>query len=192
MSRNTLTIARGVGVIGATVALMVGATFAALNSTATLTNSSIETTNASLLVWNGSSFVQSAPGFTITGLIPGTGVDENVYFQNAGGTSVNITAHVPVLPGPPIGGYGFSGFNNVKVDVTGERCSTTIHTDLAALNAGDVALPCTMAAGDTANSGVPGTSGNYDFHFDINEAAVTGSSAGVDVFNMDFTGTQTP
>jgi hypothetical protein len=46
-----------------------------------------------------------------------------------------------------------------------------------------------MKAGDAGNSGVTGTSGNYDFHFDIAPTSITGSGpASIGPFNLDFTG----
>jgi len=195
---------RATGVIGAVAVCVTGITFAALNSQATLTGSTLTSADASLLIYNGSTFASTATGFNITGLIPGTpgttgnpgtdgsGTTEHVYFQNAGGTPIAITATVPTLPAAPAGGYGFSDFHNVTVNIFGEACNTNIQTTLFDLNAGAVTLPCTMAAGATGNSSAPGTSGNYDFTFNINEAAVTGSSAGVGPFDVDFNGVQTP
>jgi hypothetical protein len=185
-------LARAVGVVGSVTALATGVTFAALSSQATLTDNTISTASASLLVWNGSDFVSSAPGFTITDLVPGTGVTKTAYFKNAGGTPVKITAHVPTLPGAPSGSggdYGFSGFDNLTVDVTGEECGDTVSTTLAALNSSEVTLPCTMDAGDQGNAGSNSASGNYDFKFDINPNAINGSQAGVGPFDLVFTAT---
>jgi hypothetical protein len=194
MSSKLGIIGRAIGSVGAVVALAGGITYAALTSnTATLSQSTISTGTASLKIYNfpDGQWETSAPGFQITKLVPGTGVDEHFYLQNDGDSSLDVTATVPTLPGPPSGGdYGFSGFQNVKVDITGEKCGDTVNTNLAALNAGKVALPCNpLTAGAAGNSNVTGTEGNYKIHFDINPDVVTGGSAGVGPFDIVFQGT---
>lgn len=191
MSTKTSAVLRAFGVVGATAALVTGVTFAALNSSATLTASSILSATADLKLSNGGSFASNAPGFTITDLVPGTGVTKPLYFQNAGGVGLNITANIPTLPAAPGGGYGFTGFDNLTVTITSEACPTPVMTNMLALNAGQVALPCNpLPAGAIGNSGVHPTVGNYSIKFDINPAAITGSQAGVGPFDIVFTGTQ--
>jgi hypothetical protein len=200
---------RAIGVIGTVVAAVTGITFAQLYGSANLTGTSINTASGGLNIWNGTAWAGTATGFSITGLIPGTGVTEYVYLQNSGGVPEAITATVPT---PTPTSSGFSGWNNVIVNITAENgsCSDStgfventstatssgspyiVNTDLADLMAGNVTLPCVMNAGDTGNSSVPGTSGNYDFHFDIAPSAITGGGpASVGAFNIDFTGTET-
>ena len=201
---------RATGVIGAVAALVTGITFAALSNQATLADTTVNTANAGLNIWDSTSstYGPTAPGFTITGLIPGTGITDNVYLQNSGGVSEAITATVPTLPSAT----GFSGWNNATISITAENTSCTdpvgfventstagssntspftVNTNLADLSSGQVILPCIMNAGDAGNSGVAGTSGNYDFHFDIAKSSITGSSASIGGFDIDFTGTQT-
>jgi hypothetical protein len=194
MSSKLAIIGRAVGSVGAVVALAGGITYAALTSnTATLSQSTISTGTTGLNIYDFSTnqWATSAPGFQITDLVPGTGVDENFYLQNTGSTDLDVTAKVPTLPGPPTGGdYGFSGFENVTVKITGEKCGDTVSTNLSALNAGTVALPCNpLTAGAAGNSNATGTEGNYKIHFDINPDAVSGSSAGVGPFDIVFQGT---
>lgn len=196
-------------VIGGVLVLAGGVTYAQLSDTATLSDTSENTADAGINIWNGSAYANTAPGFPITGLIPGTGVTENLYLQNSGGVPEAITANVPTLPSAS----GFSGWNNALVQITAQDTSCTdppgflentatagtsntspftVNTNLADLSSGQVLLPCTMNAGDAGNSGVPGTSGNYNVHFDIAEPSITGSSASIGDFDMVFTGTQTP
>ena len=182
-------LVRSVGIFGAVAAIATGVTFAALNSQATLTDNTISSTTADLKVYDFAvpGFVSSAPGFTITDLVPGTGVTKTAYFQNGGGVPLTVTAHVPTLPSSS----GFSGWNNLTVDITAQNCLPVVHTDMAALNAGEVAMPCNpLAAGATGDSNTFGTPGNYDFHFDVVSASITGSQVTVDGFNLVFTGTQ--
>lgn len=214
MNRQTLIVARTIGVIGGITAIVTGLTFAQLSQAATLGNTTINSTDASLNIWNGAAYAPTAPGFTITGLVPGTGVNENMYLQNTGGLNEVVTANVPTLPSSS----GFTGWNNALVEITAENITTctnvsvyvpntatalpgpgvptgtgnTLVTDLQDLNSGNVILPCILNAGDTGNTGVSGTPGNYDLHFDIVESSVTGSSASIGGFPIDLTGTQTP
>ncbi|HEX7260129.1 MAG TPA: hypothetical protein VF272_04330 [Candidatus Saccharimonadia bacterium] len=186
MSRSTLAIARATGVIGATVALIVGVTFAQLNTTATLSNNTVSSATADLTLWDGSAFAQTAPGFTVTNLIPGAGSGPlPFYFKNGGAVDLIVTAHVPVAPSAS----GFSGWENLKVTFTDNNGAVQA-TNMGALLAGEVALPGNpVTAGAQGNAGVPNTEGNYTATFDITPAAVTGSSATVDSFDIVFTGT---
>jgi hypothetical protein len=183
---------RAIGVIGVVAGLVTGVTFAALNDQAVLADSSISTSTAALKLWDGDSFESLAPGFHVTDLVPGTGSGEKLfYFKNEGTVALNITAHIPNAPTPPAGGYGFSGFENVKITFTNKHTGATTDTNMAALLAGEVSLPSNpLGAGVQGNSGVADADGNYAVTFDINPAAVTGSHAGVGDFNVVFTGTQ--
>ena len=194
-------------VVGAVLALVGGVTYAQLTSTATLSSTSINTASAGLQIFDGTAFAPTAPGFAITNLVPGTGTVENVYFQNNGGVTLGITANVPTQPTSS----GFTGWNNATVKITAEDTSCTqapgwvantansdqansspftVDTDLQDLMAGNVVLPCAMNAGAQGNNAVPGTSGNYDFKFDIHPASITGTSATIGVFDINFTGNQ--
>jgi hypothetical protein len=185
---------RAIGVIGAVAALVTGITFASLNSSVTLTNSSVLTTTADLKVYDftpgDEGYKSSAPGFTVTGLIPGTGVTKQFYLQNSGGVPLKVTARVPIAPPAPVGGYGFSGFENLKVDITGQGCDTTVNTDMAALIAGEVELPCNPLGAGVAGDSNADVAGNYDIKFDIVSSAITGSQAGVGNFDIVLKGTQ--
>lgn len=192
MNKKLSAILRAVGALGAVTAIVGGVTFAALSSSATLAQSTISTANADLNIYNFSTnaWANSAPGFNITGLVPGTGVTEEFYLQNDGDTALTVKARVPVLPAAPEGGYGFTGFENVTVTITGEGCvEPPVQTNLLALNSGDVALPCNPLAAGVSGDSNADVAGNYDIKFDINSAAITGESAGVGPFDIVFTGT---
>lgn len=189
MSKRTIAIARATGVIGATAALIVGVTFAALSSTVTLTNSSITSASADLQIWNGSIFTTTAPGFTVTNLVPGTGQEFPFYLKNNGGVPLNITAAVPALP--TLTGITGSDYSKVLVRITSDFCGTFVNTSLQSLWSAPVALTCNpLAVGAQGNAGVPNTEGNYKIMFDIDPSAVSGGSASVGPFDIQLTGTQ--
>lgn len=182
---------RAIGIISAVAVLVGGVTFAALTSQATLTNSSISSATANLLLWDGDTFESTAPGFTVTGLVPGTGVTNAFYFKNSGGVPLNITANVPALPGSA----GFSDWHNLLVTIssTNPGCvgPATVNTNMYDLNAGQVSLPCPpLTAGAQGSNVVLATEGNYTMKFDIVPGSITGSVVTVDNFNMVFTGVQ--
>ncbi len=184
-------LARAIAVIGAVMALATGATFAALNSTATLTNNTIDTADTSLLLWDGDSFETTAPGFTIDDLVPGQGTDPQLfYFQNTSELNEKVTARVIIAPGVT----GFSGWNNLKVTFTELNSGATNSGTFEDLLNNNFNLPGTLDAGATGNNqpGQETTEGNYSVEFDIVPAAVTGSSASVDSFDLTFTATPAP
>lgn len=190
MNKRTLAIVRATGVIGATVAIVVGATFASLSSTVSLTNSSINSATADLQIWDGASFGSSAPGYNVTNLVPGTPQSFPIYFKNNGGVPLNLTAAVPALPTLT----NISDASKVKITIASDRTGCTdppLQTTVQALWSAPQTLPCNpLSVGAQGNSGVAGTEGNYTISYDIDPSGVTGSSASVGSFNIDFTGTQ--
>lgn len=197
LSRQINPVVRAVAVIASVMALVTGVTFAALQDSVTLQNNTIASANADLLIWDGDSFEETAPGFTVTNLIPGDGSNEYpFYLKNSGGTALNVSASVPVAPADPGGGYDFTGWENLKVTIksTDPACigSPTVNTDMAALLVGGVALPCnSLAAGAQGDSNNLATEGNYTMEFDIVPASVTGDSPGVGNFDIVLTGAAT-
>lgn len=207
-------VARAIVVIGAVMALATSVTFAALQAQATLTNNTISTATAGLKIWDGDSFESTAPGVNVEGLIPGDWSEKyNVYFQNDGEGPLYLTATVPEEPALPEGmeDYGFTGWENLKVAFTGycapdynshdkkqrgwynrEDKNFVVKTDMAALLAGEVELPCgPLAEGATGDSNTPKTAGNYSMSFKIADEAITGDSAGVGSFDIVFNGSLT-
>lgn len=183
-------IARAVLTVGVVTGLAGGVTYAALQSQATLTGSSIDSGTASLLLWDGSTFASTAPGFTVTGLIPGVGKEYSFYFKNGGDIPLKISAKVPSAPTAS----GFSGWENLKVTITDEEGGTpaVTNTNMAELLAGKQLnlVGDSLQAGAQGNSGVAGTEGNFKIKFDIDPTSVDGSHASVGVFNIDFNGAQ--
>lgn len=207
-------VIRAVVVIGAVMALVTSVTFAALQSQATLTNNTISTATAGLKLWDGDSFESTAPGVNVEGLIPGDWSESYpIYFQNDGDAPLFLTANVPEQPQLPEGmeDYGFTGWENLKVAFKGycgegaseeanrsnkwkddKQKDYVVKTDMAALLAGEVTLPCgPLAEGATGDSNTPGTAGNYSVSFKIASDAITGDQAGVGSFDVVFNGSVT-
>lgn len=181
-------VVRAVGVFSAVAVVVGGVTFAALQSQATLTQSSLSTAGAELQVYNFdiSNWSNTAPGFTITNLVPGEGVDKQFYLRNNGGVDLNVTASVPTLPEP----VGFTDYAAVKVDITGEGCGDTVNTTLAGLEQAPVQLPCNPLDAGVAGDSNADVAGNYNVHFDVDPEAITGGQASVGNFDIVLTGTQ--
>lgn len=187
-------VVRAAGVISAVAIVTGGVTFAALSSSVTLTDSTISTANANLQIFDGTVFANTAPGFAVTGLVPGAGSEENeFYLRNAGDTDLKVTAAIVGTPTAPEGGYGFAGWENLKVNFKSLEpgcVNNTVNTTAEALMAGEVELPCNpLTEGAQGNNSVPATEGNYTVSFDIAAAAVTGESAGITDLDLRFTGT---
>lgn len=183
-------IARAIAVFGATAALVTGVTFAALSSSATLTESTINSATASLKVWDGASFESTAPGFTVTNLVPGTQTQEYPFYLQNESLPLNVT----VQSSTPVSAEGFDNFADVKVRITSNEpgCgSNVVETDLGALIAGPIALPCNaLAANSQGNDAVPATEGNFSMSFNIPAEEVSGGSASVGAFTFTLVGTQ--
>lgn len=195
LTRHINPVARAIMVIAAVMALVTGVTFAALKDSVTLQGNTISSANADLLIWNGSTFAESTDGFAVTNLIPGEGSDDYYfYLKNNGGTPLKLAATVPTEPQVPAGGYGFTGWENLKVNITNHKtgcANPTTETTMAALLAGEVELSCNpLAAGAQGNDqpGEEGTEGNFSVSFDIEPSSVTGDNPGVGSFDLVITG----
>jgi hypothetical protein len=200
--RQLSPIARAIGVMGAVTVLVTGVTFAALSSTATLSGNTLSAADSNLLVWDqpAGAFESDAPGFNVTDLIPGEGSGENFfYLQNNGDGAVHVSAHVPTAPAEPEGGYGFSGWDNLKLTFKSYApdCEdNTLNTTMEALLAGNVTLPCNTLAKDATGNNQPGqeaTEGNYSVKFDIDPSSLTegATDAGVGSFDLQLIGSLT-
>ncbi len=191
MTKRGMAITREVGVVGATAAVMTGATFAALQSQVTLADNTISTTTASLRIWNGTGFATTAPGFKVTDLIPGQwSTPQNFSFRNDGGVPLTLTATVP--RGSARGQLSGVAPEDVQIRITdlqtGEARVTTLH----ALNDGQVQVDDVLPAGAAGSTTTGGnTEGTYSYEVRIDGEDISGSSAQVGPFYIVFTGTQT-
>lgn len=131
---------RAIAVIGAVMALATGATFAALNTQATLTGNTIGTAsaNADLLLWDGDSFEPTAPGFNFTNIDPGEESEKfNFYFKNNGNVDLDLTAKINAIPSLTAG----LSADDVTLNFYGSCDDEPVHATLTELLAG-VELPC--------------------------------------------------
>lgn len=183
MSRRTLAVARAVGVIGATAALIAGVTFAALTSNnVTLTNNSFATASADLQIWDpgSSSYGLTTPGFNFTNIVPGPGETGPFTFwlKNSGGVPLTIT------------GVG-SGGTSSNVDLT------QVNVKITNLTAGGspanysmydllTGPPDLLPGGDLAS----GDQDQYEVKLTVPVSAVSGTSASMSGVTWTFTGTQ--
>lgn len=96
---NINPMVRAIGVFSAVAVLTSGATFAALQSQATLTDNTISSATAALKIdnlENGVGFDTTDEGFAFTGLVPGAEYDESVKkfsLKNDGDTDLNVSLH---------------------------------------------------------------------------------------------------
>ncbi len=171
-----------------TAGAAVGITYAIVSQQTTLAANSISSATADLKIKStNKNWSNSAPGFKIKDLVPGSGVTEPIYFENAGKVSLNLSARIPTRPA--LG--GFTGWNNVLIDIIGNSCGSTVHTTIASLFSAPVTVPCgPLSAGTAGDSSVSNHTGNYSLRFDINQSAITGTKATVGSFDIQFTGAQ--
>lgn len=220
IARKMNPVARAIATIAAVATLVTGATFAALSSSVTLTGNTISAADANLQIWNGTTFTNTTEGFAVDDLVPGEWSEENfIYFKNVSGTPLNLTAsssEPQLAEGED--SFGFSGWENLKVRITshnpdcaddneglttmtnndsddneepGHSDSNVVETDMAALIAGDVELPCN-SLGESAqgNAGNEGTEGNYSLAYKISSSAVGDSDdINIGAYDLTFTGT---
>jgi len=178
---------RAVGTVGAVAALVGGIT----SNDVTLTANTINSATASLKVFDGSTYTTTSTGFTVTNLVPGTGVTNPFFLENDGGVALNLSVKSTI---PTLAGFiNNNDLSGVKVTITDDNTSQATVTNLAALT-GVNGVPLTdtpFPAGATGNGGVPNTDGNFHLKFDIDPAAVSGSSgATVSAFTLTFSGDQ--
>jgi len=182
---------RATSVIASMLVLVVGVTFAAVNTQATLLGSTLSTTATDLLVWNGNAFANSAPGFTVDDLVPGIGSPEfTISFKNTGGGAMALSARIPTAP-------KFSGFNStsastalkgIKVTIKNASTNEKIDTTLYALTlTTEVGLPGpVLKGGVTGNPLAVSSEGNYIIKFDVDPAAIGTAKAVVENFDIVF------
>ncbi len=94
MTQKTTAIARGVGMISATAALMAGVTFASWNTSVTLTNNQVGVASANLEVsTDGQNFAKQVAGFKALKLVPGADFASPYSFtlRNSGDTDLNLS-----------------------------------------------------------------------------------------------------
>lgn len=180
MRSNKFAIARAVAVIGSTLALVGGVTFANFTSTASLTDNNLSTASSALTIsTDGTNFASTEPGFNVTDYVPGTTISAPFHLRNEGGVDLAVTVNVPSLGSEA----GIVDNAQVPVVVTDNNNAnaTVFNTTLAALLAGQVPTGVTLTPNQTVD---------WTASLNIPSSNFTGSSANISNFNIVFTGTQ--
>jgi hypothetical protein len=188
MKKSTI-ILRASAMLAAISVLVVGVTYAAITSTATLTDNTISSATATLLV-DGSDGNQdqtaSEPGFSFTNLVPGDDFSDpqTLRLENDGTAPMTVTVHAT-------GGTSTGILDKSKVHV--KFVNTTVDPDEEETY--------TLAELETLFNNVPGMSGDdqlddQEIHevtvqVKLDADAVSGGGASLSGFNFVFTGTTT-
>jgi hypothetical protein len=183
MTKQTIAITRAVGVIGATLALVAGVTFANLTSNnVTLTANQLSTATASLKLVDGANanaLVTTLPGFNFVNLLPGVESSAFVFKLNNDGTSpLNISATFPDLS-PSVTGIALTKIH-LKIAAAGSL-DPAVNTTLDLLSNTSVVLPGSpVGAGATQSYNVTATI----------DPTYVGAGGTLAPFTLTFTGTQ--
>jgi predicted ribosomally synthesized peptide with SipW-like signal peptide len=175
-------VVRAILVVGAAAGLVVGVTFAALNSQATLTGNTISATAGLQVSTNGVDFGGSIPGFAFNNVVLGdsTGVNNTFKLRNASTTNMNVTLKIPTAP-TFTGGTVDPAKVHVKLDCT-DPGLTMASTTLTTLTGSEVSLTGgPLTAGSTASCTMNVTLDN--------DAITGGTTATSSAFDLRFTGT---
>lgn len=179
MTKQSFAIARAVGVIGVTVAMVAGVTFANLTSNSvTLTNNTLASATAALQIKSGGGFDVTDTGFNFAGLLPGqTSSPFTFTLKNTGSADLNVTMAAPALS--TTGGLLLSEITFIFTPIGGGSAQTIT---------GDVLSSATNIALNGAPL-VAGTTKAYTVTAKIN-ASYSGAGATLNPFTLTFTGTQ--
>ena len=173
-------VVRAILVVGAAAGLVVGVTFAALNSQATLAGNTISATAGLQVSTDGEAFGGSIPGFSFSNVVLGdsTGVSKTFKIRNSSTSDMTLSLRIPTVP------VFTPTADQTKVHVKLDCTTPTLNvasTTLAALTAGEVSVTGTLGDGETASCTMNVT---------VDSDAVTGSSTTSSTpFDLRFTGT---
>lgn len=184
MNARSLLIARSVGVIGGTAALIVGATFAASVGNATLTGNTFAASQG-IQISNGGAYGDTATGYAFgTTPIGGTGSAHQTFFlKDISGGATPLTVSVF---GTNCG--AFTNLNKAKVHVNVKPTSggTTNSGTIADICA---ATPTPFALAASSSPSASGT--QYDVWVTMDAGAITtigGTDTASNSFDLNFTG----
>ena len=179
-------ILRASAMLAAISVMVVGVTYAALTSTATLTDNTISSATATLLVDGpDGNLDQSASeaGFSFTDLVPGADYSAPQAFrlENDGSADMTVTVYATVG------------------SLTGVLDKSKVHVKVTNTSADpDVSDEYTLAELETLFNDVPGVSGSgvledqtveeFTIQVKLDENAVSGGGASLTGFNFVFTG----
>jgi hypothetical protein len=189
MTAKTSAIARGVGVIGATLAIMVGATFAALSSSVTLADNQVGVGTASLqIAGQDGNFTTAIAGFKALNLVPDTpSAPFYFYLRNNGAVPLQLAVQSSLTSGQ-LGGLDPEHIKGTLAMSTDGGATypaaTTVEFTLADLV--NNATPYTDPAAQIA----PGATQLYRIVWEADDEAGTGSGGQLTSnFNLTITGT---
>jgi hypothetical protein len=179
MKKSTI-ILRASMMLAAISVLVVGVTYAALTSTATLTNNTLASETAELFVSKTPTPTSGTDtGFAMTDIVPGGPASgpHTFYLKNNGGVDLGVTVYA--TPSAVTG-----TLDNTKVHFCFTKTSgpsTTCFTRAEMLANFNTLPGGALDDGDTQQ---------YDLNVTMDADAVTGGSASVAAFDLVFTGTQ--
>jgi hypothetical protein len=183
MSARTVQIARSIGVLGATGALVFGVTFAAVgdHATAALSGNTLSATaGLQIAIDSGGTagaYATSVTGFQLTDLR--FGVE-----RKAGGfwlknTAVTDQSVVVTVPTPPVVTGSVPGKVHVRIT---KGATTVLSTTLDQLE--------TVSGVAFAANSLAGPAELYGVYYTLDAPTGTGSSVSVPTFDLNFTGTE--
>lgn len=176
---------RFVLVVGVSLSLLTGVSFAALQSpAAVLSGNTIASATADLRIGtSASSFSASRTGFDFTGVIPGgAGVPvsgNTIYLKNFGSANLSIKLSIPGTPTST----GTVDLNKVFINLT--RVDTNFTTTLSLQQLIDGYTTGGVATGFNINSGATLT---FSIKVTMASDAISGSSANITGVDLQFNG----
>jgi hypothetical protein len=182
-SKNLKALLRAVFVVAATIIVVSGVTFAALQSQQVkLTGNTIETATANLQIsTDGTNFSTMQTGFDFNSIVPGGGLGPSnsaIFLKNAGGTPLSLKLAVSSTPDNP----NNIDLNRVTVVLTPVNSSNgpssfNLQSLVNANDSGGVVIPSPSVL-------LPGQKLQWNMQIAMTADAVNG--AGASLSNIDF------
>lgn len=189
-------LARAIGVFSAVAVLASGATFAALQSQATLTDNTIQSATADLHVnnlENGGEYSETDTGFEFTGLVPGNDYGEAQEFslKNNGDVDLGLTIHkamgVAVKTGDTDPEPGTLDPTKVKVMLTKVGVQTDENDNSVEYTLAELDEMKNLPGGPLSHTDGSDTQ-TYSIQVKLLEGAVEGEGGELVDFDLVFTG----
>ncbi len=180
---------RAILVVGAVMAIATGATFAAMQSQATLSDNTISSATAELQVKSaGEDFAASDAGFDFTNLVPGAayGTAQNFSLKNNGTVDLNVQVYAETVAAT---GTGVLDKSKVMVKFTNVSAGESWEYSLAQLESVVRNVPG-ASTGFTDVSLAGAETDDFQVQVKLDAGAITGSGpVSVNDFDFVFLGT---